>query len=384
MSSNAPTVVDAAADRAPEAKRRAAARGSNFNGATHGLRGLASLAVFIAHLLGGTAEHIYADRPGYVSLVFAPWSFGAWGVDLFFAISGFVILPSIRRYSLGEFALRRLLRLYPLFFSLSVVFIALNALTNEYPHLNNVKTIISGLFFVNLLTHTEQLTPNAWSLTYEVMFYTLSALLYQYVFRKWDSILATAAVILSCLFIWRYPIALFFVGGAFVRLLCDQKIRPSQKVGRIAEVVFALGCVGLAGSSRIGFSQQEMLNPVAWLLIASTIGYFYCAVQEASITTLISKNKIIIYLGTVSYSLYLVHPYTYYLTRTAFVSLGLFTEEIFLSMTLFFCVTIPLTIALTHVAHDWLEVRAYQWFFNQRIYRRAKKSGPAHSDYQSE
>src|SRR3546814_6945714 len=90
--------------------------------------------------------------------------------------SELVILPSVLRYSTGQFALRRFLRLYPLFLTLPLLFVLLNAVTNAYPDLNNWPTILAGVTFTNLFWHTEQLTPNAWSLTFEVIFYSLTCL----------------------------------------------------------------------------------------------------------------------------------------------------------------------------------------------------------------
>lgn len=361
------------AEQAAKPKTPVRTERGRFNEATHGLRGLASLAVFWAHLLGGTAEHIYDDNDFYVSLIFAPWSIGVWGVELFFAISGFVILPSVARYSLGQFALRRFLRIYPLFFVFSVIFIILNAITNEYPHTNNLEAIAAGLLFLDLFTGTEQLTPNAWSLTFEVIFYTLAAVGFAVIIRKPNKLAAIGFILVSCLFLYHYPIAVFFLGGAVVRLLYDRDIRPNDDVGRVAEVAFALACILLAGSFHFGFSQEDMASPYAWALAISTIGYFYFAVQPGSLTTMATRHAWIVYLGTVSYSLYLVHPYTYYAVRGVFERYDLFTDNWLASMILFFLVTTPLTLAVTHIAHRLLEVRVYQWFFEQRIYRGANK-----------
>src|SRR3546814_16194799 len=90
---------------APAAKTKRTEAG--FNCAAHGLRGIAALMVFSAHLLGGSAEHVYQDHSAYVQFVLRPWQFGVYGVYLFFTISGFVILPSVLRYSKGQLALRR-------------------------------------------------------------------------------------------------------------------------------------------------------------------------------------------------------------------------------------------------------------------------------------
>lgn len=325
--------------------------------------------VFWAHLLGGTAEHIYAHDALYVCLVQAPWRFGTWGVELFFTISGFVILPSIRRYSLGQFALRRFLRLYPLFLVLSLLFIALNVATNAYPAMNNIKAVAGGLLFLNLFTHTEQLTPNAWSLTYEVMFYTLTATGYYYAITRRSRFGTVTIAVLSCLFLFRYPIAAFFLGGILIRLMFDRGIKPPREYARAGELATALACVLLAGSHHFGFSQKEMASPYAWALMACTISYFFFAVQPDSLTSSASRNTAINYLGKISYSLYLIHPYTYYAIRILFVKLGLFYDNSFVSIFLFFLITTPVTLVITQMAHKVLEVGPYQLYFHQKIYR---------------
>ena len=348
------------------------ARGGDFNPAAHGLRGLASMMVFWAHLLGGTAEHIYAHDQAYVDLVFGPWSFGAWGVELFFVISGFVILPSVMRYSMREFALRRFFRLYPLFFAFTLLFVVLNGFTNAYPELNTRVAVIAGFLFLNLFAHTEQLTPNAWSLTFEVIFYTLASLSYFVAIRRRSAIGTVLVSALCWAFLIRYPIALFFVTGALARIAFDAGLKPHAQIARPAEVALALLCIWLAGSHRFGFSQADMASPYAWALMFATPGYFYLAIQPDSLSTRLFGGRAIAYLGTVSYSLYLLHPYTYFAMRALFDRFGLFTDDWGLSMALFFLVTTPLTLLATHVVHRSLEVWPYRRFFHQRVYRSDK------------
>ncbi|WP_324827733.1 acyltransferase family protein [Qipengyuania zhejiangensis] len=348
-------------------------RNREFNAATHGLRGIASLMVFFAHLLGGTAEHIYAQNAFYVELVRGPWNVGVWGVELFFTISGFVILPSIQRYSLKDFAERRFLRLYPLFFVLSVLYVLLNALTNAYPGSNNVLTVVSGFLFTNLLTGTEQLTPNAWSLTYEVMFYALAALGFHFLIRKRSWVFGTIILVLAALFIIRYPVALFFVGGMAIRLAHDLDWRPTVRSIRACEIILLAIWIYLAANYRSSFDREFIDSPYAWALLFSTVLYFYFAIQPESLSTAISRSRAVAYLGTVSYSLYLIHPYTYFAVRGLFVRYDLFTDNWALSMGLFFLVTTPITFALTHAAHKLFEIAPYQWYFKERIYRGAKK-----------
>ncbi|MCF8709887.1 acyltransferase [Rhizorhapis sp. SPR117] len=325
--------------------------------------------VFCAHLLGGTAEHIYQNHSDYVAFVVRPWQFGVYGVELFFTISGFVILPSILRYSAGQFALRRLLRLYPLFFALTLLFVLLNSVTNEYPETNNWRAIIGGFTFTNLFLQTEQLTPNAWSLTYEVMFYILTCLGVTFLVKQRRWVVGGLVLFLSVLFLFRYPIATYFLFGLGIRVLHDRGVSLRRELAWPLELAAALFCIYFASSAWFAYKPADVTNPFLIATMLSTATYFFLAVSPGSLTGRLLAGPAMTYLGTVSYSLYLVHPYTYYVMRLLFVKLGLFTDHIALSMLLFFLVTTPITLLVTHVIHHLIELGPYQWFFRQRVYR---------------
>lgn len=351
-------------------RRRGRTTGSTeFNAAAHGLRGVAAMMVFWGHLLGGTAKHIYADDPSYGRFIEPPWHFGTAGVVLFFVISGFVILPSVVRYSPGQFALRRLLRLYPLFLVLSLVFVGLNAATGLYPKLNDLPTILAGLTFVNIFVGTEQLTPNAWSLSFEVMFYALTCLAVYFVVHRPNRTGLLLAALLCIAFTGVFPIALFFVGGIVIRLLHDRNIALPPWLSRPLELV-ALACfVRYASMSWFAYVPADFANPTAVKILASSLAYFALAVTPGSLTHRCLGSPTARYLGTVSYSLYLVHPYVYYLGRLLFDRMGLFTDDHLLSMILFFAAVTPVTLLVTHVVHRTIEMKPYEWFFHQKIYR---------------
>ncbi len=344
------------------------ARIGEFNTAAHGLRGVAALMVFAGHLLGGSAKHIYNDDPAYVQAVEGPWHLGTAGVVLFFVISGFVILPSVLRYSPGDFALRRFMRIYPLFFVLSLVFVVLNSVTHAYPKLNDPLAIFAGLTFTNLFFGTEQLTPNAWSLTFEAIFYALICLVVYFAVHRPHRVGLVLAIGLSLAFVAYFPIACFFVGGVAIRMAHDCGWRLPKVPARVLEVT-ALACfTWFASMSWFAYVPADFANPIALAILGSSLGYFALAVSPDSLTAAILKVKPALYLGTVSYSLYLVHPYTYYVTRELFEKAGLFTHDQVASMTLFYAVATPLTLAATHVVHKTLEMKPYQWMFHQRIY----------------
>ncbi|WP_061935006.1 acyltransferase [Aureimonas sp. AU22] len=338
-----------------------------FNAATHGLRGIASLMVLFAHMTGGMAEHVYASNTAYVEGIVPYWNFGTFGVDLFFVISGFVILPSALRYTWREFAARRFMRLYPLFFALSLVFIAVNALTHIQPEANDPFTIAIALTFLDLFTSTEQLTPNAWSLTFEVWFYIFTALGVYAILRR-PTLLARGVLVAAvAAFLAYYPITSYFIAGLCVRLAYDRW--DGLRSGRhwLAEAAMLGTCVFLASLGHYNYDWIEFRNPVLTLLILATAGYFALAVSRNSLTTRIVSHRAILYFGTISYSLYLVHPYIYYAMRLVFVRAGLFTTDVASSAVLFMAATVLAVIPVTHLVHVLFERWPYEWAYGERV-----------------
>lgn len=264
--------------------------------------------------------------------------------------------------------MRRFLRIYPLFFVLSVFFVSLNAFTNAYPPINNIRAIVSGFLFVNLFTGTEQLTPNAWSLTFEVMFYVLTCAVVQFTVHRKAPLLAGLAIVTAGAFVLCFPMAVYFIMGALVRY--GYRGFPfGRAVQRSLECVCFVALVWLASRSHFEYHWADFSNPVVAPLIAVTGCFFFFAVAPGSLTSVIMDNRVARYVGTISYSLYLVHPYIYYGVRTTFGHLGWFGTDVARSMTVFGLAVISLSFLVSHFVHLTLERAPYAWYFRQRIYR---------------
>lgn len=340
-----------------------------FNVALHGLRGVASLMVLWAHILGGTAEHVYSSLPGYVAFVVAPWNLGTYGVQLFFVISGFVILPSVLRYTPGEFAVRRFLRLYPLFLALTAAFVVLNAVTHDYPKLNDAGTVVAGLLFINLFTGTEQLTPNAWSLSFEVCFYVLACFVVEAAVRRRNEALTAVAVMVAVAFAAWFPITIYFALGIGIRLLHDRGHVLQEPTARRLEALTIPILIYTASRGHYKYDWADIGSATALATIAVTGCYVYLAAHRRSLTAAVLGNRALLYVGTISYSLYLVHPYVYLVLRKLFAGFGWFGPDPLLPMLVFGIVTTSAALVASHFAHIALERWPYQRFFHQGIYR---------------
>jgi peptidoglycan/LPS O-acetylase OafA/YrhL len=369
-SADNPAVRGPTAQAESPPKAEAGQRFRGFNVAAHGLRGLASVMVLLAHILGGTARHIYPHEAAYVRAVEHPWYFGTFSVEIFFVISGFVILPSALKYDGGEFALRRFLRIYPLFFTLSILFVLLNFATNAYPGINNARSIVSGLLFINLFTGTEQLTPNAWSLSFEACFYVLTGLIVVFAVRKRSVWLGGLAIVLALAFLVAFPITIFFLIGIAMRLWAPI-LSVATARSRAVELAGLLGLIFFA--SRTHFDYTLWSQFATWIvpgILVSISVYFFTALMKDSLTARALNGRAFRYLGDVSYSLYLVHPFAYFVLRAVFVHFGWFTSNVALSMGLFATAVIVTSLFITHFVHATLERWPYHAFFHQNVYRR--------------
>jgi peptidoglycan/LPS O-acetylase OafA/YrhL len=151
-----------------------------------GLRAIAILLVLGYHYFARFASepglYPYGDRWSD----FALFKYGYYGVNLFFAISGFVIALTLERCASPlEFGLRRFARLWPTMLLSSVItYIGLSAFpglwTQALPNFLPSLTFVDGQIWNTLLPalHTEWIDGAYWSLFVEVRFYFLAAVIY--------------------------------------------------------------------------------------------------------------------------------------------------------------------------------------------------------------
>ena len=144
-----------------------------------GLRGLAALAVVLFHFT--------TQFPRLVPGGEAPFAFaaGAYGVHLFFMISGFVILMSIAARGPAYFVRSRLIRLYPVFWAavlLTSLVLWLDPLLGPPPGLVQV---LANLTMLEQFVGIEPVDGAYWSLTYELGFYAMMFALFSLRLHGW-------------------------------------------------------------------------------------------------------------------------------------------------------------------------------------------------------
>jgi exopolysaccharide production protein ExoZ len=149
------------------------------------LRGFAACMVVIHHATQQWSLYVVGGGPSLF------WANGAAGVDIFFVISGFVMSMSTigrehKTHPALNFLGRRLIRLVPLYWVITFIFLFKLELLRRFPGFQNGPRlveapfgyILSSLFFIpyrNSLDTIAPLVVPGWTLSYEMFFYLLFA-----------------------------------------------------------------------------------------------------------------------------------------------------------------------------------------------------------------
>lgn len=259
------------------------------------LRALGSIAVVLFHADGMGSE--------------INMKLGASGVDLFFIISGVVMyLSTPTTTDIGYFAWRRLVRIVPLYWVMTLATIAYYHTLDVTP---SFELVVSSLFFVPSAHPGElPLLYPGWSLNYELFFYfviCLSLLAKQHAF----AITATVVTLLGVLsgsvgipYLSYYCIpgllefALGIGIGAFIKrgVTLNRNVCGAMLVAGVVALSFRLDAT--KGNPFI-----ELGLPWAMVLVG-LMGFE---------TSSIVRSKTVQMLGDASYSIYLAHPFAIWL-----------------------------------------------------------------------
>jgi len=139
------------------------------------LRAFAALIVIFFHLVGNAHKH------GIFPVVLNP--LGQWGnsgVDIFFVISGFVMVESQRGKptTAVNFLTRRILRIVPLYWLLTLAYWALGTLAPSlFPNLKlSIPWLVASLAFMSgIFGFPAPILGQGWTLEFEMLFYLVFA-----------------------------------------------------------------------------------------------------------------------------------------------------------------------------------------------------------------
>lgn len=280
------------------------------------LRFFAAAAVIVMHIVGPWRWTIMGHEPGF------HWTMlGAAGVDVFFVLSGFVIATTgplaEHRPTGAAFFFRRFTRVAPLFWLLSLPFIAAAAWVG---HLNWPQTAATLFWPVASGVARPPYLEPGWTLCFEMAFYTAVSLLL--VGRRLKRNLILGAVILVALLAVRLttglsaaryltsPTFLEFGLGVALAMLRRHLVRLAPLIG-VALLLIGLSIYGFEAANRLG---PYVTWPVSVEGAAAMQRFVLLGLPASLIVAggLISDRawrgplmRFLAYLGDASYSIYL-------------------------------------------------------------------------------
>lgn len=306
------------------------------------LRALAAIMVVMCHARDFLKGSQYE---GLAHNLFWP---GAFGVDLFFIISGFIIVYTSYDYSSGDvlkFVKKRFMRVWPLYFVFTLIYIAAvkfintngmqgfsyNPLISAFDLLN----VIKSLAFIPLNLDSPVYFGTAtlfvgWTLNYEIYFYSVCAIGLLFSNRKywfygfWFAV--TLLIIpahlgafnkyrpmvegVGYINLMMQPLVWEFVFGAIIAIMYKKDMFNIEKARfAIPMIFFAIAIPACMYATRYnadhGITHSGMYYCIMFFMLTSCHKY---------IANKIRFPKIILLTGNASYSLYLSHPISFILS----------------------------------------------------------------------
>ncbi|KLT66620.1 acyltransferase [Pedobacter sp. BMA] len=301
-----------------------------------GFRAIAILIVILFHFYSQWFNYYpYKNNFNY-------FSFGRYGVQFFFIISGFVIYYTLSNtQTFITFWKKRFIRLFPSMLIASVIILTiLNIFDNNllFPEGHELKNFFTSLTFINPLTFnvllkllgfehfTQYLNGSYWSLWPEVQFYVFSSLIYYFNKPKFlfnFSVLSTLAVIIyislsqinpelilhagfrkafevaRVIIIYHFNLAsnlpYFAIGTYFCFLFKDKKLNKAISAPIISVLI-----------TMVTFELYLIENTAGRIAMALMLLLFALFIYYPKMIALLENQKIV-KIGICSYFLYLIH-----------------------------------------------------------------------------
>jgi peptidoglycan/LPS O-acetylase OafA/YrhL len=325
------------------------------------LRAFAALAVVVHHVQND-AEGLAARAGLAFSRSHAlPWLAG---VDVFFVISGFIMVHASRGlFGRGDarhiFLGRRIARIVPLYWAATTLFLGAALLqpraVNSAPP--DLAAIVASYLFIPWARPDGLVQPIyslGWTLNYEMFFYLVFALAIGWPRRQAVVLVAATLAVFVALgqafaplptapAYWTSPIVLEFVFGIGLAVVAQRSF-ALPILARIALAAAALVLLHLDFTAAGAPAVLAYGGPAAMLVAAATLG--------APSNHPPRVEQALVMLGDASYALYLVHPFAMRALTALFGGLALTAR---LGTATYIALALLLAVAFALAVHRWFE-----------------------------
>ncbi len=315
-------------------------------------------------------HHAKGQFPG-LDLLF-PSNFGPSGVDLFFVISGFIMVAATAGQALTpwQFLRRRIIRVVPLYWLLTLAMVALALVAPSLFKTLKVSpaTLLQSLLFIphhsqSFADFVWPLLVPGWTLNFEMFFYVgfaLSLFLPRGGLAVLGGLLAALVVAGFALgpfesaaaLTYTSPVLLEFVAGGLIAIWWLSK---RHTLPLAMSLLFMA-----AGAALLVLRDNAMLQVFSQIVGAALV---VMGALDARLCTW--HNRLLKGLGDSSYSLYLTHIFTLGALRVVWAKLmpasfTIFTAGTFMLVSLLCCAIVG------WLSYRWLETPMLHWLRSKR------------------
>lgn len=298
---------------------------------------------------------------------------GAFGVDVFFCISGFMIMFSTHRDS-RHFLVKRLIRILPLYYLMTVgTFVLLVLFPSMFEQTKaNPVYLVKSLCFIPFDIGGGVLQPLmriGWTVNCELFFYLLF-LLAMHISHRFRGLLCTLFLLVPVLtarlipnapaplVFYGDPVMLEFIYGivAYYAAWGLTRLYQASKLPPVCFPLSLLGCVGCFAGLLITKPTIDILGfrrPILWGLPALLI------VLCCFLAGLFAKKTPgpLVRLGDISFSLYLIHYYPVMLLDRAVFDFSTCSPRALAGT----AAAIAVSVTLALISHALIEKRLSGW-----------------------
>lgn len=374
MSKDKPAIIFAPASADPDYSAHFPSREA-YQPLLDGLRFLAFLLVFIHN-----SPYLASNR-----LWMILHEYGWIGVDLFFCLSAYLITKQLTReqahtgkINISQYYVRRALRIWPAYFFYIVI-----ALIVSYQKLgwDNLSTHIVGLLtftfnytFIALFPRAIVLTVHLWSISFEMQYYLALPWIIKWGKNLSDKaklglvlLFALSGLFFRALLIVRstaYPAAYLIpfvrfealLGGALIGsgLLNSKNLKPPIPILLAGLVLLTLLNLPNINEDEWGVMLTYFLSGLFAFLIVLGLGRNNEGMH-------FMKNPVLVYLGKISYGLYLFHVLGNLIAGKVFGFLPAFEPGSEVHAVPFFLFSLFVTIVLASASYHMFEKHILKW-----------------------
>jgi len=319
-------------------------------------RGIAALSVLLFHYTWRFNE-IYGHAPGAVRV-----TFGHYGVDLFFMISGFVIFMTLEKTKHGtDFIVSRFSRLFPAYWTAIALTFAIVGVFGLPDREVSITNALANLSMLEEFFRVPFVDGVYWTLSLELSFYAIMFVLYQTrMLARIELVCAAWLIVIAALHALQVHRGVTLPDRLQVLLLTQhgQLFIAGMMLYKIRRDGISVGRGAILAAC--AFSQWYLYGAEAGIFAVLCFTALFLGIQKylGWMTT-----KPLIFLGTISYTLYLLHQNIGYVILRAWHSAGL---NSYLGIVVAAIVAISLAAAVTFLIEKPVMRMIRQWYRNRR------------------